>query len=167
MEQLEFERYLFKKVHTRRIIMCLTALGLLAMGIGGMYLLEATKEVILHEHQFIPTWEEVKYNYDYLYYIVFGFWGAFMAGSLVLIDFLVSGFRVFQAGTEIVTIYRSMIFNIVYIDGVQRGRRGPFAFLQAVECQLADGTNLSIIFNRGLKYYAYVVFSDDTESMYI
>ena len=167
MQQHEFEKQLSRKIIVRRIIMGLATLGLLAMGIVGMYLLEATKEVILHEHQFIPTWEEVKYNYDYLYYIVFGFWCAFMAGSLVLIDFLVSGFRVFQAGTEIVTLYRSMIFNIVYIDGVQRGRRGPFAFLQAVECQLADGTNLSIIFNRGLKYYAYVVFSDDTESMYI
>lgn len=167
MKQFEFEKYLSKKIFTRRVIMCVMAFGLLTMGIGGMYLLEATKEVIRHEHQYIPTWEEVKYNYDYLYYIVFGFLGSAMTGLLLLIDFLTSGFRVFQAGTEIVTIYRSMIFNIVYIDGVQRGRRGPLAFLQAVECQLKDGTRLTIIFNRGLKYYAYVAFSDDTESMYI
>lgn len=167
MKQSEFEKRLSKKIFARRVMMCVMTFSLLTIGILGVHLLEATKEVILHQHQFIPTWEEVKYNYDYLYYIVFGFFGSAMSGLLLLIDFLCCGFRVFQAGSEIVTIYRGLVFKNVYIDGVQRGRRGPLAFLQAVECQLKDGTRLTIIFNRGLKYYAYVAFSDDTESMYI
>ncbi len=166
MHRDEFEKQLRKKDRYRRLIEGVLTGVLLAVGILFWYLRESTKEVILHEgFYFIPGWEEVNYNDNYVPFILLGFLGAFCIGVFWLIDLMMCRFATIQKDLHQITIYRGMLHEIVYVDGAEKGRIEPFSFTNVAEVRLANNVKVTVSFQRGIFHIAHVSFSDDTPSI--
>ena len=163
MWQTEFEAALSKKTSKRRWTSGLICLGLLALFILFMTLREVTKEVIVHDgYSFLPAWEEVRYNPVYIPFCVISIMGSIYAGIFLLVDFLFCQHRTFQHPPHSITVYRSMSHNIVYVDGKEVGKLGPFTYDHVIETKLPTGEKVIVSFSR---YHARISYSDDTPSV--
>ena len=163
--QADFERELSAKIRTRRVITGCVALIFLAMFILFLSLRESTKEVIVHSAGFIiPSWTEVRYNDAYIFPIVLGLIVAMMSGIFLIMDFAMCGYRTIHKDPHCITLYRGMSCNIVYVDGQEKGRMGPFAVSNVVEVWLPNRIRVTVSFSRAIWYMAHVSFSDDTAS---
>ena len=54
--------------------------------------------------------------------------------------------------------------RIVYVDGQEKGRIGPFSHSHVVETWLPNRIRVTVSFSRVFSYIAHVSFSDDTAS---
>lgn len=163
--QADFERELSAKIRTRRLITGCLALIFLALFILFASLRESTKEVVVHEAGFIiPSWTEINYNNGYLFPIAVGIMGAVFSGIFLIMDFAMCGFRTIRKDGHDITIYRGMNRSIVYVDGQEKGRIGPFDMSHVVEVWLPNRVRVTVSFSRAIWYMAHVSFSDDTAS---
>lgn len=163
--QADFERELSAKIRTRRVITGCVALIFLAIFILFLSLRESTKEVIVHNASFLlPSWTEVRYNDGYIFPIVLGLIGAMMSGIFLIMDFALCGHRTVHKDLHCITLYRGMSCNIVYVDGQEKGRIGPFSHTNVVEVWLPNRVRVTVSFSRAMWYMAHVSFSDDTAS---
>ena len=163
--QAEFERELSKKINTRRLIEGCLTLTFLALFILSLVLRESTKEIIVHEYgSLIPSWTEVNYNSAYLFPILLGLIGGILSGVFLLMDFLMCGYRTIRKDLHCITLYRALTCNIVYVDGKEEGRMGPFTHSNVVEVWLPNRVRVTVSFSRTAWYMAHVSFSDDTAS---
>ena len=163
--QADFERELSQKIRIRRLIIGCLALVFFTMFITCWILMEATKEINIYGGPApIPTWERVEYNEAYLPLIIISMIVAILCGIIVLTDFAMSGFRTVRKDMHCVTICRGLCNNIVYVDGQEKGRIGPFSHTHVVEAWMSNGVRVTVSFSRALWYMAHVSFSDDTAS---
>ena len=166
MPQDQFEKHLSRKMLKRRLIEGAFVLVFLALSIVCYHLREASKEVIYHEgFYFIPGWDEVNYNDSYIPFIVLGLIVATMAGSFLLADLISCRFATVQKDLYRITVYRGMLHNSVYVDGVEKGRMEPFSFSHVVEVWLANRIRVTVSFSRTVWYIAHISFSDQTASV--
>ena len=164
--QADFERELSTKIRTRRLITGCLILTFLALFILCLILRETTKEVITHHYgiSFIPARTEVRYNEAYLIPIVLGLLGATLAGSILIADFALCGYRTVHKDDHDITICRGMTHNIVYVDGQEKGRVGPMDMSHVIEVWLPNRVRVTVSFSQVIWYMAHVSFSDDTAS---
>lgn len=163
--QADFERELSAKIRTRRLITGCLALIFLALFILFVSLRESTKEVVVYEAGFIiPSWPEVHYNNGYLFPIALGIMGVIFFGIFLIMDFAMCGFRTIHKDGHDITVCRGMNRNIVYVDGQEKGRIGPFDMSHVVEVWLPNRVRVTVSFSRVIWYMAHVSFSDDTAS---
>ena len=164
--QADFERELSAKIGTRRLIIGCLALTFFALFILCMILREASKEVITLNYglSFLPTRTEIRYNEAYVIPIVLGLLGTALAGSFLIADFSLCGYRTLHKDGHDITIFRGMTHNSVYIDGQERGRIGPLDMSHVVEVWLPNRVRVTVSFSRAVWYMAHVSFSDDTAS---
>lgn len=168
MRQEEFENQLRKRIRKQRLIEGAVTAFLLVMGIVSWSLREATKEVVIHEGAlFIPGWEEVNYNNAYVPFIVMGLVCAVIPGSFLLVDLLMCRFETVHKDLHDITLYRGVLHNIVYVDGIEKGRIEPFSYTNVVETRLPSNVKITVSFQRGILYLAHISFSDDTASMQV
>ena len=164
--QAEFERELSKKIRTRRLTQCIICLLCLTLFIACWIMLEATKETITHGSPApIPSWTSERYtNTGYIFPLVIGLVGCILCASMLLTDFMMCGFQTIRKDMQLITIYRSMLHNVVYVDGKEMGRIGPFMHTNVVEVWLQNRVKVTVCFSRSISYMAHVSFSDDTAS---
>ena len=163
--QADFERELSKRIRTRRLIIGCLALIFLALFMTGWIMLEATKDVIIRGGPApIPTWEHVDYNEAYIPLIVLSMAAAVCCGVVLLVDFVMCGHRTIRKDLHCITLYRGLGCNIVYVDGQEKGRIGPFSHTHVVETWLPNRIRVTVSFSRVFSYIAHVSFSDDTAS---
>lgn len=160
------EKQLSRRILKRRIIAGAVAVLFLALFIVCYCLREASKEVIVHEgYLFIPSWEEVKYNNQYIPWIVIGIYGTVMAGIWLLCDIVSCKFRTVEKDQHYITLYRGMVHSVVYIDAEEKGRLGAFSRAKVVEAKLPNNVKITVSFSRNIFYIAHISFSDDTRSI--
>lgn len=160
------ENKLNKLLIKGRIILVLLAIISLAIGIACSILFETTKEVIPHINEFF-SWEEVNYNYDYIYGIVFGFFGAFLFAIFFIVHLLFCKYRSITKGESVITIYRGFFQYIAYVNGKEVDRLFLNIFKYVMEFRLNDGVRVTISFPRNCFGFAHLSFSDNSPSMTI
>ena len=164
--QADFERELAARIRTRRLIFSCLALTFFALLILCVALRESTKEIIVHNfgYSIIPPWTEVNYNDGYIFPIVLTLMGTVFTGFLLIVDFLMCGYRTVHKDLHCITLYRGIHNSIVYIDGTEKGRLSPLSHTHVVEAWMSNGVRVTVSFSRALWYMAHVSFSDDTAS---
>ncbi len=163
--QADFERELSSKIRTRRLIIGCLALVFLALFMAGWILLETTQELIVYGGPPpIPSWEHVEYNYGYIAPIALGLLGIVYCGIMLLTDFVMCGHKTIRKDLHYITLYRGIGHNIVYVDGQEKGRIGPFSHTNVAEVWLPNRIRVTVSFSRTISYMAHVSFSDDTAS---
>lgn len=168
MTQSEFEKQLSKADTKRRLIEGALTLVFFVIFIVSWSLREATKEVIVHEgYLFIPSWEEVNYDPIYLPFILLGVLGAIGVGCFLLSDCLFCRYETVEKDSHYITIHRTLLHNIVYIDGKEVDRLGPFFISHVVETKLPGNVKVTVSFSRTVWSLAHISFSDDTPSVEI
>lgn len=168
MSQAEFEKQLSKTDMKRRLIEGSLTLGFFVLFIISWAFRETTKEVIVHEgYLFIPSWEEVNYNPVCLPFILLGALGAMASGCFLLSDCLFCKFATVEKDSHYITIHRTLLCNIVYINGKEVDRLGPFFITHVVETRLPGNVKVTVSFSRTVWCLAHVSFSDDTPSVEI
>jgi len=152
----------------RRLIQGALVLGFFMLFIVFYTIRESSKEVIIHEgYLFIPSWEEVNYNNIYAPFIVLGLLGAMGSGCFLLSDCLFCRHKTVEKDSHFITIHRTMLHNIVYINGKEVDRLGPFFISHVVETKLSNHVKVTVSFSRSVWYLAHISFSDDTPSVEI
>ena len=172
MTTYELEIKLRRTIRTRRIVFGCAAVLLFVLFAVSWTLFETSKVVTQDPIVFDgitvhPGFQQVTYEYGYITPLVIGLAGACGAGAFLLSDFLFCRFQTVTKDGQDVTVYRGMLYNIVYVEGGEQGRIGPFMFSNVVEVWLPDKTRVTVSFSRTWLYMAHVSFSDDTASMEI
>lgn len=168
MSQAEFEKQLSKADMKRRLIEGSLTLGFFIIFIISWSFREATKEVIVHQgYLFIPSWEEVNYDPIYLPFILLGVLGAMGSGCFLLSDCLFCKFAAVEKDSHYITLHRTLLHNVVYIDGKEVDRLGPFFISHVVETKLPGNVKVTVSFSRTVWFLAHISFSDDTPSVEI
>lgn len=164
--QADFERDLATKIRIRRLITSCLTLTFLAMLLLCVILWETTKEVIVHNsaYSILPPWTEVKYDHSYIFPSIMMLLGTVLSATFLIVDFLLCGYRTIHKDQHCITIYRGLQCNIVYVDGEEKGRKGPWHTSNVIEVWLPNGIRVTVSFSRATWYMAHVSFSDDTAS---
>ncbi len=160
----QLEKRLSKIMKKRRMIEGLICVIFFVIGIVCSILREASREVIVHGEGFL-SFEEVKYNNNYIAGIVIGFFVSFFLAIFFLSDLLASGFATTKANGHFITIYRGMNSNYVYINGDEKGKIGPFDLNNVFETKLPDGVKVVVSFSRRMLTYAHISYSDNNPSV--
>lgn len=163
--QADFERDLSNKIITRRLITGCLTLVFLALFILFFFLREASRTVTVHGTGFsMLSWTEIRYEDSYIPFIVIGLIGALVSGIFLLVDLMMCGYKTVRKDQHCITIFRGMSHSIVYVDGREQGRTGPFRHSNVVEVWLPNRVRVTVSFSRAIWYMAHVSFSDDTAS---
>ena len=164
--QADFERDLATKIRIRRLITSCLALTFLAMLILCVILWETTKEVIVHNagYSLLPLWTEVKHNNAYIFPIILMLLGTIVSGIILVVDLLMGGYRTIHKDQHYITLYRGLRYNMVYVDGEEKGRKPHFRTSNVIEVWLPNKVRVTVSFSRATWYMAHVSFSDDTAS---
>lgn len=163
--QADFERDLSNKIITRRLITGCLALVFLALFILFFCLREASRMVVVHGSGFsLVSWTEVTYEDSYISLIVISLIDTALATITLILNLLLCGHKTIRKDQHCITIFRGMTSSIVYVDGQEKGRMGPFSHSNVVEVWLSNGVRVTISFSRAIWYMAHVSFSDDTAS---
>ncbi len=73
-------------------------------------------------------------------------------GISFFIGSLFCRFESVQSGKDVITVYRGMLHNILYINGVEKDRTAPFNYHYYLEGRLSDGSTATVAFAR---WYAF------------
>jgi hypothetical protein len=121
--------------------------------------------VVVHGSGFsLVSWTEVTYEYSYIPLIVISLIGTALTTITLILNLLLCGHKTIRKDQHCITIFRGMTSSIVYVDGQEKGRMGPFSHSNVVEVWLSNGVRVTISFSRAIWYMAHVSFSDDTAS---
>ena len=164
--QADFERDLATRIRIRRLITSCLALTFLAMLILCVILWETTKEVIIHNspYSILPLWTEVKHNNNYIFPMISMFLGTIVSSIILIVDLLMGGFRTVYKDQHCITLYRGIRYNMVYVNGEEKGRKRHFHTSNVIEVWLPNGVRVTVSFSRATWYMAHISFSDDTAS---
>ncbi len=170
MNIAELEKQLTQIIRRRRIILTAVTILSFAVFVGSWWLYEATKEVIqnpiiIDGIEVHPGFAHTKYNDTYIAPLIVGLMGATTAASFLFSDFLTVRFRTVTKNGHSLTVYRGFLHSIVYVNGKEQGRIGPFTYTHVVEVWLPDKTRATVSFSRTIWYLAHISFSDQTTSI--
>lgn len=172
MTTFELETRLRRIMRVRRIILGCATVLLSVLFVASWWLWEAsevvTQDPIIYDGIVVhPGFKHVTHEDSYITSLIIGLLGACGAGTFLLSDFLFCRFQTVTKDGQDVTVHRGMLYNIVYVEGQEQGRLGPFMFTSVVEVWLPDKTRVTVSFGRTIWYMAHVSFSDNTASMEI
>ena len=163
--QADFERALSNKIITRRLITGCLALVFSALFILFFFLREASRTVVVHGTGFsMVSWTEVQYEASYIPFIVISLSGGIISFIFLIVDLMMCGHKTVRKDLHCITLYRGIGSSIVYVDGQEQGRIGPFSHSHVVEVWLPNRVRVTVSFSRAIWYMAHVSFSDDTAS---
>jgi hypothetical protein len=166
-DQDPFEKKL-QKVHTnRRILLAVIAVAALTLFLVTYYLYEATKvveEIVLFGS---ITRQEVTYNNAYTPFIAAGFSIFLTAIFVIIFDCVYCRIRSFQKYGQWVTLERRPMSCLVYLDGKECVRIGPFDIHAVATVWFHNKVTATISFTKAIWFLAYITFSDHSTSIEI
>ena len=164
--QADFERELSKKIFARRLITGCLALVFLALFLLFFFLREASKTVTVHDAGYSTlSWTKIQYDNSYIPFIVISFFGCLISTIALIVDLMMCGYKTICKDQHCITLYRGMARHIVYVDGQEKGRVGPFSLSNVVEVWLPNRVQVTVSVSRTIWYIAHVSFSDNTASI--
>ena len=163
MHTKELERYLSRQNLKRRLIMAMIAATLLTLGFICNHLREASRTMVPYEQ--FPEIQHAVYNNSYIPWIIAGTTAGICACFVLLLDIILCKFKTVQIGEQYLTLYRGLLFCIIYVDCVEKGRTIPFANANIVDVWLANRVRATVCFRRTLLQIAHISFSNHTASI--
>ena len=168
MKWVMLEKRLKTRMLIQRIVMITLIIGLTACAIVGNILFTNSKEVVVHGVPDTPfTWEEVKYNYDYLNPFIFGAFGAVLATLFFIFHLIYCKYRIVELGRDVIIVYRGLIIDRLYVNGEKAGTKSGFSLNPVITAELSDGIVIYVSFVQKINSIAYVSFSTNTSAIYI
>lgn len=164
MTQEQFEKYLSRQMVKRRLTEVAVAVVLLVIGIVCNHLREASKQIV-HGTGAFDFYSYAVYNDTYLPFIIAGLSCGMVCCLVVFVDLLLCKYRTVHKGQQYLTVYRGMVFNIVYVDGVEKGRIIPMRHMNMIEVWLAGPVRATVHFTTSALNLAHISFSDHTATM--
>ena len=164
MPHEQLEKYLFRQILKRRLIEVSIAVILLTIGFVCNHFYETSAQIVHYDSPFENYTRKV-YDESYIPFIIAGMTGGVVCFYIVLMDLLLSKYKTVQKGQQYLTLYRGLIFNSVYVDGIEKGRTIPMPHVNMVEVWLADRVRATVHFTASLLNIAHISFSDHTATM--
>ena len=167
MNYIELEKQLDKKQNKRRIIFVLGALLSLALFLFAIVMREASKEVVVWDLYFYKD-ELVTYNENWIYLIIPTIISFFYLIIVLCVDLALCKYIIVEKDSQHITIYKSQLKTIVYLDGTEVGRIEPFSYEYVIETKLLNDVKATISFPQSggiLSGFAHISFSDNTSSI--
>lgn len=161
----KLEENLSKYIFKRRMIEFISLFVGIVICILFFVLRDLSKEVII-TGEGIFKHETIVYNDYYIIGILIGFFGSIIAGSFLLSDCLYSRYATTKANGYYITVYKGMLYNILYIDGEEVRRITYTRYSSGViETKLPDGVKVCVSFNRLMFTIAHISYSDNNASI--
>lgn len=160
MKKEHLEQYISRKMWKRRAILILIAILLFAAAGVSAHFREATKQIV-HNGYYTRN----VYNSMYLPLIIGGMVGGTASAVAVLSDFLFCRFKTVYKDDQYLTVYRGIIFLIVYVDGVEKGRSIRMRESMLVEVWLKGPVRATVHFTGSPANLAHISFSDHTATI--
>lgn len=164
--QQAFEKYLSRRILKKRLMMLFIAIVFLAGAIVFYQLAESTKEIIqvpIGDFGHFIT-REVRQDWMIVVFVICEM-ATIISFFLVIRDLFLCRFKTLSKGDQYVTVYRGILYNIVYVDWVENGRTIPLPNANIVETWLHDRVRLTVHFTQSFHNFAFVSFSDNTATI--
>ncbi len=161
LNQLEIK--LHKIITKRRIIEGVLSLVFTILWVTCYFLRENSKVVTTIGEIF--TYRQVTYNNNYIIGVVIGLMFGMLALVLFLTDLIMCRFASTEANGHYITVYRGLIYSILYINGEEVGRLGGFIWNNVIEATLPDGVKVTTSIQRAFFCLAHISYSDHNQSV--
>ncbi len=150
--QEQLEQKLRRQIQKNRITWAVVPLTGLIIAIVFTVLREGSRQVeIIGPPNSFLSYESVTYNNIFTFGILAGvFIGLY--GLAIFSGTLFNRFETTRAGQDVITVYRGMLRNILYINGEERDRIVPFSYKYFMEAPLSDGSTVTVAFSRFYRF---------------
>lgn len=161
----KLEKDLSKYIFKRRMIEFICFFAGIVMCILFFILRDITKEVIISGEGYFK-YETIVYNDYYVIGIMIGLFGSMFAGIFLLTDCLYSRYASTKANGYYITVYKGMLYNILYINGEEIDRITYNRYSSGViDTRLPDGVKVCISFSRSFFSICHISYSDNNSSI--
>ncbi len=168
MDQAMFEKQLSKRIRIRRLVLTAVTLVLLTVSIVCFILLKSSGQLVVTDESLsITIQDEGSSSVWQVFLLAFGFVCAIFSLSVLLVDFLYSRFKTVYHGPHFITIYRGLLVNSIFVDGVETDRLGLLSFTNVIATRLPDKVRITVTFSTSILWLAHVSFSDQSTSLEI
>lgn len=151
MDYLQLEQQLTRKMRSTRLICAGIGIPVLAASLAGAFLLDSRAEPAI-----LPL---------YFVLIIVGTVLGTLACILAISHCTYCRYKTAYNGKQHITAYRGLFYNIVYVDGAEKGRALPLRACNFVEVWIQDRVKVTVHFTYSIFNLAHLHFSDDTASI--
>lgn len=145
MTHSELEKKLSKNMLTRRLIGCIIAIVFIVLA------------VVFHR-----LWKNDSTNASC---VAWSMTLAIMSPFFPLFDFLFCRYKTIEKEGKYITVYRGMVYCIVYVSGREIRRIPRNGYINYIEAWITAEVRATVCFTRAIGYLAHISFSDHSESV--